>query len=322
MTFEEFFKKKKIDLLALQQGEQSLFSEFKTHYEQMGEKSFDHTKKYWFNKLRRRFPASPEIKTEKLRIENQLAEQTITESLIEPVKATPKIGFTPKFKAAGVTAKPAEEKSEIKPEEGTTPSGESTAPKPAFKPRFNPAMVNPKAELDEATPEQKPEIKEEEVVKDTTEAPKPGFKPRFNAAMVKPKPTENTETPAEKAEAKSEETKPATETPKPGFKPRFNAAMMKPKPVENEPPVAKEKPEVKSEAEVVPEIEAPSAKPAYKPRFQAGMVKPKPVEDEVRPEEKPEDMSNVSSPDGPAAKPAYKPRFNMKNIPPKPKEEE
>src|ERR1700712_5325541 len=101
MTFEEFFKKKKIDLLALQQGEQSLFSEFKTHYEQMGEKSFDHTKKYWFNKLRRRFPAAPEVKTEKVRIENPLAEQTITESLIEPVKAAPKLGFAPKFKAAG-----------------------------------------------------------------------------------------------------------------------------------------------------------------------------------------------------------------------------
>lgn len=56
MTFEEFFHKKKIDLLALKQAEPALFEEFKNHYEQMGEKSFDHTKKYWFNKLRRGFP--------------------------------------------------------------------------------------------------------------------------------------------------------------------------------------------------------------------------------------------------------------------------
>ena len=111
MLFEEFFKKKKIDLVALQAAEGALFSEFKTHFEQMGEKSFDHTKKYWFNKLRRQFPAAPEIKTEKVRIENPLAEQTITESLTEPAEPSPKLGFAPKFRAGGV-AKPTEEKQE------------------------------------------------------------------------------------------------------------------------------------------------------------------------------------------------------------------
>src|ERR1700733_11548992 len=109
MTFEEFFLKKRIDLAALQQGEPALFSEFKTHYQQMGEKSFDHTKKYWFNKLRRQFPLSPEIKTEKAHIANPIAEQTVTESLIETVlpPSSPKVGFTPRFKA-GATAKLAE----------------------------------------------------------------------------------------------------------------------------------------------------------------------------------------------------------------------
>lgn len=100
MVFEEFFKKKKIDLAALQAAEGSLFSEFKEHFEQMGEKSFDHTKKYWFNKLRRRFPAPQEIKTEKFSTPNPIAEQTITESLTEPVTPSPKVGFTPKFRAA------------------------------------------------------------------------------------------------------------------------------------------------------------------------------------------------------------------------------
>ena len=101
MDITEFFKKKKIDLTALEKAEGALFSEFKAHYEQMGEKSFDHTKKYWFNKLRRRFPLAPEIKTEKLHIANPLAEQTITESLIETITSPPpaKMGFVPKFKA-------------------------------------------------------------------------------------------------------------------------------------------------------------------------------------------------------------------------------
>jgi hypothetical protein len=62
MTFEEFFKKKRIDLAALQSGEPGLFSEFRKHFEQMGEKSFDHTKKYWFNKLRLQYHLAPELK--------------------------------------------------------------------------------------------------------------------------------------------------------------------------------------------------------------------------------------------------------------------
>src|ERR1700761_8070676 len=106
MTFEEFFKKKKISLDALQVAEPGLFSEFKIHFEAMGEKSFDHTKKYWFNKLRLQYPAPIEQKTEKVKIDNPLAEQTITESLEQTVTA-PKPGFTPRFKAAG--PKPTEE---------------------------------------------------------------------------------------------------------------------------------------------------------------------------------------------------------------------
>src|SRR6201995_2400096 len=110
MTFEEFFQKKKISLAALEQGEPYLFSEFKNHFVQMGEKSFDHTKKYWFNKLRLQYPLAVEEKTEKPKIENQLAEQTITESLIEEgVAPAPKLGFVPKFKAASAPKSAAEE---------------------------------------------------------------------------------------------------------------------------------------------------------------------------------------------------------------------
>lgn len=52
MTFEEFFLKKKIDLDSFKQGKPDVFAEFVAHYEVMSEKSFDHTKKYWFNNLR------------------------------------------------------------------------------------------------------------------------------------------------------------------------------------------------------------------------------------------------------------------------------
>src|SRR5690606_8597385 len=55
MTFEEFFIKKKIDLAQLRRAKPDLYEEFRSHYVKMGEKSFDHTKKYWFNRLRKEY---------------------------------------------------------------------------------------------------------------------------------------------------------------------------------------------------------------------------------------------------------------------------
>ena len=154
MTFEEFFKKKRIDLAALEIGEPALFSEFKAHFEQMGEKSFDHTKKYWFNKTRRQFPLAPEIKIEKPHIANPLAEQTVTESLTETTTPPPppKMGFVPKFRAGNIQkpAEPVEDKNEEivnKPVEETPPAEKPAghaAPKPAYKPRFNMKNIPPK----------------------------------------------------------------------------------------------------------------------------------------------------------------------------------
>jgi hypothetical protein len=154
MTFEEFFKKKKIDLGLLKVAEPVLFAEFESHYTQMGEKSFDHTKKYWFNQLRRIYHTPEEIKVEKVIIENQLAEQTITDSITEKVETTPapKVGFVPRFKA-GLTkpveeaATPAEAKPET-PKEEENPAATGEAPKPAvgFKPRFKAGVTKPKQE--------------------------------------------------------------------------------------------------------------------------------------------------------------------------------
>jgi len=147
MTFDEFFKKKRIDLDALEKGDPALFSEFKKHYQEMGEKSFDHTKKYWFNKIRREYPLAVEIKTEKPKIENQLAEQTVTEALIEegttPVAPAPKLGFVPKFKAANIPKPTADEKPQT---DDTAPgtAAENKTPQP-YKPRFSMKNIPPKA---------------------------------------------------------------------------------------------------------------------------------------------------------------------------------
>src|ERR1700759_1973858 len=156
MTFEEFFKKKKISLVALEQGEPGLFSEFRIHFEQMGEKSFDHTKKYWFNKLRLRFPAPPEPKVEKVVIENPLAEQTIIETLEEkPATPAPKVGFTPKFKAGATRPAETTPSPETKPEAEKSEETEKPTAPTGFKPRFKAGVTKPAEPVEntESTPE-------------------------------------------------------------------------------------------------------------------------------------------------------------------------
>jgi hypothetical protein len=320
MTFEEFFQKKRIDLTRLQAGEPALFFEFKTHFEQMGEKSFDHTKKYWFNKLRLQYHLTPEQKPEKMHLENRLAEQTIIETLTESIPV-----LKPKAES-------------IKPNTEEVISEDAATPKPAgFKPRFNPKMVSPK-----------PEVAEEKVAEpapmETPEAEKPaepviakpaGFKPRFNHKMVAPKPAtaeEKTDEPA-KAENIVQEALAEPAAPKPaGFKPRFNAKMMAPKPEVVEEEKAEEP--VQSEEAAAETPSEPSApKPAgFKPRFNAKMMAPKPVEDE---QPKPEVVEPAAeTPAGPAVetpaspveettpKPVgFKPRFNAAKMKPKPPQE-
>ncbi|MBS1524032.1 MAG: hypothetical protein JST19_00195 [Bacteroidetes bacterium] len=226
MTFEEFFRKKKIDLAALGKAEPALFAEFQTHFEQMGEKSFDHTKKYWFNKLRLRYHLAPEAKEEKVVIENKLAEQTITDTLSETAAPTPNVGFKPRFKAG--MAKPAG------PKEGTpatepkdpaeTSAAPAPAPKPGFTPRFKAGVTKPA--------EPASEKKEEPAAQPAPTVSKPGFTPRFKAGVTKsaepvPEPDEP------KAEPPSEspsEGKSADDTAtKPAYKPRFNMKNIKPR---------------------------------------------------------------------------------------------
>jgi hypothetical protein len=249
MTFDEFFKKKRIDLVALEKAEPALFAEFKNHFEQMGEKSFDHTKKYWFNKTRRQFPLAVEVKTEKPHIANPLTEQTITESLTESASPapSPKIGFTPKFRAATPPKPTTEDKKEELP--AANKPAENPPAKPAgFVPRFK---MKPKAETEESTPEVNAPA-------ENSPAKPAGFVPRF-----KMKPKAETE---ESIPAVNETPPPADENTaaKPAYKPRF----VPPKP----------KVEIKEDAPAVNETQPvpdnTEKKPAYKPRF----VPPKPKE--------------------------------------------
>jgi hypothetical protein len=265
MDFEEFFRKKKIDLAALEQGEPTLFSEFKIHFGQMGEKSFDHTKKYWFNKLRLRFPAPVEAKVERVVIENQLAEQTVNESLIESSSPPPNIGFKPKFRA-GVT-KPVEETHQPK-EDTEQPS--TPPPNVGFKPRFKAGVTKSAEETPKTEPT--PEKPAENTEQTPPPPPNIGFKPRFKAGVTKSTdPSHAVElTPAPKKPAENTElTAPSAPL---GFKPKFKAGVTKtvsPAPEEKEDPKAETPPAADRSTE------SNETKPAYKPRFNMKNIKPK-----------------------------------------------
>lgn len=289
MTFEEFLKKKKIDPVQLQSAEPSLFSEFNSHFSQMGEKSFDHSKKFWFNKLRRSFHLKEEPKAvpakEIIEI-NEIASQA--EPLISPTleatgvppqetsTAVPKPAFKPRFKAATTpsVSKPETDQSSADPEK----------PKPAYVPRFKASVPSQEAErpVEEVKPEAIPD------------QPKPAFKPRFNANLTK-SPAANTEPDPIKTEpsANPEPEKPASEVipapvtdqPKPAFKPRFNANLIK----SAVPKVGTEEVKAEAAANVQPDpapaepkeepLTEPAKPAAYKPRFKPSMVKPKDPEE-------------------------------------------
>jgi hypothetical protein len=332
MTFEEFFNKKRIDLVALRAAEPGLFTEFEKHFTQMGEKSFDHTKKYWFNKLRLQYHLAPELKPEKMHLENRLAEQTIIETLTDSIPA-PSAGFKPRFKPgmASKPAEPTEQKDAQTIEQPAEPQAETTAPKPGFKPRFNAKMVTPKPEeTEEVKPEAEP-VAETTVPSEST-VPKPGFKPRFNMKMAAPKPAETEEANPEAQPAAETTPSPESTTPKPGFKPRFNMKTVASKPTETA--EEKIKPEQSASedkpidaAEPTPLDEAQAApKIGFKPRFNAKVMVPKPTEtseEKAEPkqaaaEDKPADIAEQMPP---APKIGFKPRFNAKTTKPQQPEE-
>ena len=144
MTFEEFLIKKKIDPVQLKNTEQALFSEFNSHFNEMGEKSFDHSKKFWFNKLRRAYLLIEVPKAEPITLSSPISisdlhvitpisiESEIKKELVEGEITTPKPAYKPRFKAAiSVSEVPKVENKEE----------QNLQPKPAYKPRFKAEII-------------------------------------------------------------------------------------------------------------------------------------------------------------------------------------
>ena len=195
LTFEEFFKKKRIDLQQLQQAEPALFAEFSKDYPLMGEKSFDYTKKYWFNNLRHLYPLPQAPKPHKVQAEaiSQMAVQGVTVAAAQNLDA----GIErPKFTEDNLpelVANNVPEQDELATE-NLQPATEGA--KPAFKPRFNmqnikKEVVKTVSETEIQNPEPEAEIKAEPATENPqpkTEEAKPAYKPRFQMKNI-PKPT-------------------------------------------------------------------------------------------------------------------------------------
>jgi hypothetical protein len=220
MTFEEFFKKKKIDLVALNAAEPTLFDELKLHFELMGEKSFDHTKKYLFNPLRLKYHTPEEPKVEKAIAEAPANTAAPSPNTTEAAPA--KMGFKPKFKM-GVTAATTDQPTSGVPLLTPEPEKPTEAPAPTlgFKPKFKAGVTQP-SKTTETKPSQEPDL--------TTETPAPtlGFKPKFRTPA--PKSVEEPAPVPDKTEQTDQTLSAPTELPgKPlGFKPRFKSEASKP----------------------------------------------------------------------------------------------
>ena len=217
LSFAEFFLKKKIDLDTLQKAKPELYQEFLRDYNLMGEKSFDHSKKFWFNRLRKEYLLSEaeEVVNAPKNVEKS-AEPIITESI-----ATKPAGFKPKFKSNIIKASSSEDQQE----NGESPKDYKQE---GYKPKFKPKSLETKVEKPEELKSNEP-VESNDIVKPT------GFKPRFKANITKTTSSEDTKAefakPIEediKAVDVPEENNTLEDQKKPiGFKPRFKANVTK-----------------------------------------------------------------------------------------------
>lgn len=229
MTFEEFFLKKKIDLDFFKQGKPDVFAEFVAHYKVMSEKSFDHTKKYWFNNLRIDYLLSEEKEATlkevfKPKVESVTVENIVTE---KPAEVLPTIvkapAFKPRFKVAATTNVSSENEEVVETALLKSADSEIDSPTPksaGFKPRFKVGVTPSTLKVEEENPDV---LKEElQSVEKTVVAKPAGFKPRFKAGVTVSTPlpkVEEEKVETVKEEIQSEE-KPVVAKPA-GFKPRF-----------------------------------------------------------------------------------------------------
>ena len=185
LTIVEFFSKKKINLKAIEKEQPELYLEFARDYGQMGEKSFDHSKKFWFNKLRKQYLLADEPVT----LESKSPTINTAQNIENQTTAAKPTGFKPKFRAASTSSSPVipEESNEaIVPSADhasnvSTNTKESTAAVSGFKPRFKASQVPQKTEETSDNPSVEPHVSTEE----PGAANKPaGFKPRFKASQL------------------------------------------------------------------------------------------------------------------------------------------
>lgn len=197
MTFEEFLIKKKIDAIQLKAKEQAFFSEFESHFLQMGEKSFDHSKKFWFNKLRRAYHLKEEPKPVKEEAKiDEIPASAPEKSTNEGINKE-KPAYLPRFKA-----------STVQKEDQPAQKSESI-PTPVYVPRFKAAIkVTEKVENTDLNKQPESEQKA-----------KPVYKPRFKAQIPANQEKQSEDT--EKAIPQS------NEQVKPAYKPRFKPGITK-----------------------------------------------------------------------------------------------
>ena len=299
LSFEEFFTKKRIDLLALRQSDANLYEEFKSHYALMGEKSFDHSKKFWFNKLRKSFllPDQEAVANTEKPLANEVDKQKAV--------SNSKLPFKSKFAASKIN------KEEAKDAQGsgqdvtkTTTVSEETSKPAGFKPRFKAGVTKATEQPVESMAS---ENKAEENPIEPTSKPT-GFKPRFKVGVTK-----TAEQPAENIASENKvEENPIEPTSKPtGFKPRFKAGVTKvaEQPAEN----------IASENKAKENPIEPTSKPTgFKPRFKAGVTKVA----EQPAESKASENKAGENPIEPTSKPTgFKPRFKAGVTKTKPSED-
>lgn len=197
MTFEEFLIKKKIDAIQLKAKEGAFFSEFESHFLQMGEKSFDHSKKFLFNKLRRAYHLKEEPKPVKEEIKIVEIPSSVQDKSGTEVINKEKPAYIPRFKAAA--AQKADQSAQ---------NVESDSP-PANVPRFKAAIKMP--EDIEDTGLNKEQESEEKV--------KQIYKPRFKAQIQVQE--------GKQPEITTESIPQSNEQAKPAYKPRFKPGLTK-----------------------------------------------------------------------------------------------
>ncbi|GAA4804122.1 hypothetical protein GCM10023231_36490 [Olivibacter ginsenosidimutans] len=302
MTFEEFFIKKKIDLHQLQLAEPSLYKEFKSHFALMGEKSFDHTKKYWFNRLRKNFHLAEEGTQTTPATAVPLANQQQEIPSSDPSTINKPTGFRPRFKA--VTPQASDKTSAENPT--TTKPEEAAGQKPmGFKPRFKPG----KADSDSVKATKNDKEQQEPTIKPT------GFKPRFKAGMTNKAAVEGqdntspSDSEASASDITKEESNAVSATPSPskpiGFKPRFKPGVTD-KTINSEEKTTQET----SNEQDSTSPPANTSKPlGFKPRFKPG-VTDKTINSEEKTTQETSNEQDSTSPPANTPKPlGFKPRF-------------